>query len=278
MNFKRAFLTLMVLMLLPGLATAQFTARFDVNKIWLDHDLSPGINDATVDVEIVCNSGLPLTQEATISATEGVIFVVEELLDISAINCTISEKSVPVGYKEWSVSNAGPLTEGGCLFVGGDGGNAFELNECDIINQALPTTFTVTTDWTVINDGGDAVNQVAGITIVCNAEIEGGVLDLDSGDWVYQDTLVGDDFVTVLVDTAIDGTECRAWDDVVDSAVDKSGSTCIGDFPLGPNSPNSCGFVYTVFFEGIPTLSQYGLAIMALLMLGVGFVGFRRFV
>jgi hypothetical protein len=33
-----------------------------------------------------------------------------------------------------------------------------------------------------------------------------------------------------------------------------------------------------VFFEGIPTLSQYGMAIMALLMLGVGFVGFRRFV
>ena len=40
----------------------------------------------------------------------------------------------------------------------------------------------------------------------------------------------------------------------------------------------SCEFTNTVFFEGIPTLSQYGLAIMALLMLGVGFVGFRRFV
>ncbi|MBT8052804.1 MAG: IPTL-CTERM sorting domain-containing protein, partial [Xanthomonadales bacterium] len=26
-----------------------------------------------------------------------------------------------------------------------------------------------------------------------------------------------------------------------------------------------------------PTLSQYGLALMALLMLGVGMVGFRRF-
>ena len=34
----------------------------------------------------------------------------------------------------------------------------------------------------------------------------------------------------------------------------------------------------TVFFEGIPTLSQYGLALMALLMLGIGFVGMRRFV
>jgi hypothetical protein len=39
-----------------------------------------------------------------------------------------------------------------------------------------------------------------------------------------------------------------------------------------------CDVEGTVFFEGIPTLSQYGLAIMALLMLGVGFVGMRRFV
>jgi hypothetical protein len=33
-----------------------------------------------------------------------------------------------------------------------------------------------------------------------------------------------------------------------------------------------------MFIEGIPMLSQYGLAAMAPLMLGVGFVGFRRFV
>jgi hypothetical protein len=34
-----------------------------------------------------------------------------------------------------------------------------------------------------------------------------------------------------------------------------------------------------VFFEGggIPTLNQYGLILMALLMLGIGAVGFRRF-
>ena len=45
-----------------------------------------------------------------------------------------------------------------------------------------------------------------------------------------------------------------------------------------PGQGASCKFTNTVFFEGIPTLNQYGLAIMALLMLGVGFVGFRRFV
>jgi hypothetical protein len=38
-----------------------------------------------------------------------------------------------------------------------------------------------------------------------------------------------------------------------------------------------CTITNTMFFEGIPTLSQYGMAIMALLMLGMGMLGFRRF-
>ena len=42
-------------------------------------------------------------------------------------------------------------------------------------------------------------------------------------------------------------------------------------------NPAECTVTNTVFFEGIPTLNQYGLAIMALLMLGIGMVGFRRF-
>jgi hypothetical protein len=41
---------------------------------------------------------------------------------------------------------------------------------------------------------------------------------------------------------------------------------------------HTCTFTNTVFFEGIPTLSQYGLAVLVLLTLGVGFVGLRRFV
>ncbi|MEE4216113.1 MAG: IPTL-CTERM sorting domain-containing protein [Xanthomonadales bacterium] len=39
----------------------------------------------------------------------------------------------------------------------------------------------------------------------------------------------------------------------------------------------SCTIYATAFFEGIPTLSLYGMVVMALLMLGVGFVGFLRF-
>jgi hypothetical protein len=40
---------------------------------------------------------------------------------------------------------------------------------------------------------------------------------------------------------------------------------------------NSCTIYNTRLYEGIPTLSQYGLGILALVMLGMGFVAFRRY-
>ena len=45
---------------------------------------------------------------------------------------------------------------------------------------------------------------------------------------------------------------------------------------LVPGGGAECTITNTRFYEGIPTLSQYGLAILALLMLGVGLIGFRR--
>ena len=39
---------------------------------------------------------------------------------------------------------------------------------------------------------------------------------------------------------------------------------------------DSCVITNTVFFEGVPTLSQFGLAILALLMMGVGLMAYKR--
>ena len=63
----------------------------------------------------------------------------------------------------------------------------------------------------------------------------------------------------------------------IESSVEVDASACLG-VTLMAGTAGNCAITATVFFEGIPTLSQYGMAIMALLMLGVGFVGFRRFV
>jgi hypothetical protein len=91
----------------------------------------------------------------------------------------------------------------------------------------------------------------------------------------------------------LERTECYASLDGTGSAVEVDDSDCdayevlVGD-PVfidfedlprpGSEEVSICEIQATAFFEGIPTLSQYGMAIMALLMLGVGFFGFRRFV
>ena len=53
---------------------------------------------------------------------------------------------------------------------------------------------------------------------------------------------------------------------------------CRNDQSLTIGETAHCTLTNTVFFEGIPTLSRYGLALLALLMLGVGLIGFRRLV
>ena len=69
---------------------------------------------------------------------------------------------------------------------------------------------------------------------------------------------------------------CWVNEDVWDSSVEVDNNCNDLDVVIGDG--DSCTITNTVWFEGIPTLSEYGMAILALLMLGVGFVGFRRFV
>jgi hypothetical protein len=64
---------------------------------------------------------------------------------------------------------------------------------------------------------------------------------------------------------------------VVESGVEADSSDC-QDIIVMPGEDAECTIVNTRLYEGIPTLNQYGLALLALLMLGVGFVAFRRMV
>jgi hypothetical protein len=70
-------------------------------------------------------------------------------------------------------------------------------------------------------------------------------------------------------------TECFVTEEV-DAGVLADLSDC-ESIPLAPGVDGECTIVNTRLFAGIPTLSQYGLLLMALLMLGVGLVGFRRY-
>jgi hypothetical protein len=236
------------------------TARFKVTKAFSD-----GINDE-VGVTLTCTTGLPLSQPATIAGGDevGVTFVVTNLGD--GANCEVTESGVPSGYT--------------AILNDGDGCSWTEVQRgfftCEIYNQAKPATFTVHKDWVVVNDGGDQVFGVAVVTATCNAEIVGGDFDIDTGYWSKSDGLGDGEMLVATVDTTEGSATCWASESVLESGVE-SEDDC-GARQIAAGGSSSCTFTNTVFFEGIPTLSQYGLAIMALLMLGVGFVGFRRFV
>jgi hypothetical protein len=101
---------------------------------------------------------------------------------------------------------------------------------------------------------------------------------LDNEDGIYTGT-GNTNNATYTADVEPDwngGTNCRVDETVNDSSVEVD-NDC-GNLNVTIGEGDECTITNTVFYEGIPTLSHYGMAMMALLMLGVGFVGFRRFV
>jgi hypothetical protein len=235
-------------------------ARFRVTKTFSD-----GSTDE-VDVTLTCNSGLPLKQTFTIAGgdPEGVTFIVTDIPE-SGADCEVTETGTPAGYT--SVMNGGA----GCAWEDVTAG----FRSCAITNTANPATYTVYKDWTVFRQGGDVVLGVADVTIECDSEIDGGWED--DGTWYLSDTLSDGDTLVATVDTTEGPATCSASEEVNESGVESSAVGC-GEVSLSAGGSHTCTFTNTVFFEGIPTLSQYGLALLVLLTLGVGFVGLRRFV
>jgi len=235
---------------------------FNVTKTFSDG------NDAEVEVTLTCNSGLPLEQSFTIAGgdTDGVTFVVTNIPDAGA-DCEVTESGGPDGYT--AVMNDGA----GCAWPDVTAG----FFRCLITNEANPATYTVVKDWVLEGTGGDIVDAVADVTITCDGAIEGETEDngtwTKTGDLGDGDTLVAE----VAVGTLADPTTCSASETITQSGVESEASGC-GAVALGAGDSHTCTFTNTVFFEGIPTLSQWGMALMALLMLGVGFIGFRRIV
>jgi hypothetical protein len=265
MNIKRAFLLGMAGLLLPAGAlmaqTEQDTFTVQTTKIFSDG------STYEVDVTLTCNTGLPLEQTFTIAGgdADGVTFVVTDFAD-GSMNCEVTESGAPAGYS--TVMNGGD----GCAWTGIELGDS---EECQIENTADDATYTVVKDWTVQREGGDLVIQEADVTIECDSAIDGGWED--DGYWYKSGTLGDGDTLVASVDVSGGSAECSASETILQSGVESSSSGC-GPVSLGADGSHTCTFTNTVFFEGIPTLSQYGLAILVLLTLGVGFVGFRRFV
>ena len=126
------------------------------------------------------------------------------------------------------------------------------------------------------NSGGDFIDEDVLVTMTCQSKIfDDNAEKVDSDRWKLSGFIGDGEFLTAEV-RAIEGpARCKATEKITQSGVESIDDCAWRDIPAGDSS--DCTFTNTVFFEGIPTLSQYGLALMALLMLGMGMVGFRRF-
>jgi len=256
---------------------------FVVSKMFSDGSMG------SVKVTLTCDTGLPLTQTHTISEGNPVAFVVKSY-ESGMMNCTVTE-DLSIGYTpdymasgESSNEDDDP-TAPGCHFFDIAGGAS---NACMITNDPDPVMVTIMKEWIVA--GLDETSIGYELVLTCDSEIVGGTPDIDVGtsspsglptSWsipFLANSASGSMDFKAMVYPDYPFTSCSVvetieddYDDIVDS------NNGCGNIVVSANNGDQCTIINSMFFEGIPTLNQYGLAIMALLMLGIGLLGFRRF-
>lgn len=255
-------------------------ARFLVTKDFTDDNPDP------VDVTLRCNGGLPLEQSATIvdpagggSGFDSVTFSVR-YIDSGAVDCEITEEPVPAGYAPTYTAALGVNgVAGGITPPNGDACGFTDIQtgafECAISNEPGPVEITVYKEW------------------IGDFEENGYVLEA-TADWTCYDVMSAPDgtfgtifgsleFTGASPSDTIDGiyanpngnSYCDVDEVQLDGPIVSDDSDCRA---VPVVNGGECTITNSIFFEGIPTLSQTGLALMALLMLGVGLLGFRRLV
>jgi hypothetical protein len=238
-------------------------------------------NPDNVIAHISCNTGLPLIQEQELSSSQDVTFVVGSIdARETGPDCRVWEEEYPGYTASYDIPQCHEYTElceavntgdkQGCFYENVHTGEGRAENICNITNTLQAVQFTINKEW--VNDGvpnNDAVLMKAKIRLDC------GSTALDSDDhWKWK--IYGNDTVTADVYPRWQGgTVCTVSEEAKESFVEVSG--CEDAYPLAPgDADTACTLTNTVFYEGIPTLSNLGLLLMAMLMLGVGLVGFRR--
>jgi hypothetical protein len=226
-------------------------ASFTVTK-----DFTDG-NPAEVLVSISCNTGLPLEQSFHISEAGLVKFIVTEFMP-GAMDCTITEE-VPDGYLPDYFDGTASNPDG-CTFED-VAGNA-ELM-CQITNSPAPVDIEIEKLWVFESDGG-GIDTRYELLLECNTEIVGDDVFSDDESRIF----------TAQVVPGFPSSVCSVVEWVFDNAVEID-NDCQEIF-ISAGHGASCVVTNTVFFEGIPTLDGRGLAVLALLLLGLGLVGVRR--
>ncbi len=243
-------------------------ATFKVTKYFAD-----GNDEDEITVSIDCNTGLILDQDKDLEDGEWVEFVVTDYTD-GTLNCTITEDGLAGYAGEYYNVTLDTTNNESCEYLDVTGEeSAFE---CEITNSPLPVNITVTKDW-IIEGLNNSVDQGFELDLYCQASgmTGSGAYNQYGNTWHGWDYGDGDDTFTWQIVPLFPTSSCYVQEYFYESHVEVDNGC--GNLVASAGNGASCTITNTVFFEGIPTLSQYGMALMALLMLGVGFVGFRRF-
>jgi hypothetical protein len=271
MNTKFLTATLIAAMLLPGMAFAQSATRatFAVTKIFAD-----GNDEAEVTVTIDCNTGLILDQDKDLEAGETVEFVVTEFTD-ATLNCTIEEDGTSGYTGTYLAEGTGGTIEDEtvCEFTEVANAGAFT---CTITNEPDEVEIEVTKEWVIEGDNNN-VNLNFELYAYCDNVFDDEEAPVGSYDYIGSESGEGPspESFSFFVRPGFPSSSCYISEQTYDSAIETDNGC--GSLTVSAGVGAACTITNSVFFEGIPTLSQYGMAIMALVMLGVGFVGFRRF-
>jgi hypothetical protein len=161
-------------------------------------------------------------------------------------------------------------------------GTAGELG----VTRAVTTTgfvFEVTKVWV---DEDQLLDQDvnATIEISCENVWDGASLESAKQNFVYDYSTTEEIQIfspgAPNPNAAEDGKEtaCIATETSVSSKDVESDQGCAAPTVFAADDlTQGCTITNSVFYEGVPTLSQYALIVLALLMLGAGLAGFRRF-
>jgi len=253
-------------------------------------------NPAGVEVSMVCNTGLPLQQSGVIHDPDAadlgpgdftfVDFVIVDF-EPGAMDCDIAEV-VPAGYTESYFADVGDNGVAGSIFADDDGCHYEGVESadfiCEITNELQSVPVTVFKEW--IDEHPEyQLPTFAEITLWCNepifflvAEAEQGAGSAEGANGLYTATtyIQPGSPGNFSVYPHWDGSTFCFVTETPEAGVIQDLSDC-ENIPLAPGQGGECTVVNTRLFAGIPTLSQYGLILLALLMLGVGLVGFRRY-
>ncbi|MEJ8566325.1 hypothetical protein [Elongatibacter sediminis] len=287
------------------ITNAPTRATFTVQKLYMDGNI-----EAQPELNISCNTGLPLDQSRTADLVPGplgspqtyeVKFVVTEF-DDGELDCVVWETG-KTGYhasyncnsSNSSCTAGGPsgipddvFFEGPCQFddvvsLLPDDGPPWH-NLCVIRNYAEPVAVDVTKEWIFIGEPS-GVDTDYELTLYCDAEIVGGQENCPAGPkegiaggngTTWCTLFEGDDTEVFSADVIPQWPSSHCWVDerVFDNAVEiENGCT---DLEISAGEGTACVVTNTVFFEGIPALGRYGQLLMVLVLLLAGLVVYRR--